>query len=216
VTILASLAALGAILILVNNKLLSKKIKAVRLAKSEWEGWGKPLIKNGANINIQGKEFKQGYIQRVGDYWSESLGLPYTGLDTGIAWSAAFISWIFKKTGINDFKFSESHSTYIKEAVKERKNGNLKANFVAYKINEIAPQIGDLVCYSRENKTDLFDNQNNYRSHCDIVVSKSKNEIQVIGGNVNDAVTKKILKIDFKGELVDTNNKWFAVLKNNT
>jgi len=47
------------------------------------------------------------------------------------------------------------------------------------------------------------------------VVKKDKNQLEVIGGNVNDAVTKRIVRINSKGLVADRNRKWFAVIKTN-
>ncbi len=81
-------------------------------------------------------------------------------------------------------------------------------------IDEIAPQVGDMVCYARQSGI-TYDSTGSYKSHCDIVVSTKGNQIEVIGGNVNQAVTKKILKTGYKGTLLDSSANWFAVIKNN-
>jgi hypothetical protein len=51
-------------------------------------------------------------------------------------------------------------------------------------------------------------------SHCDLVVAKRSNEIDVIGGNVSDSVTKKTLKLDANGKVKDATRPWFVVIKN--
>ena len=61
----------------------------------------------------------------------------------------------------------------------------------------------------------MYDRTSNYKSHCDIVVAKRPNEIEVIGGNVNQSVTKKILTTDQMGR-VAMGGKWFAIIKNNS
>ena len=71
-----------------------------------------------------------------------------------------------------------------------------------------------MVCYARQNSIS-YDTTGSYKSHCDIVVSTKGNQIEVIGGNVNQSVTKKILRTDSKGRLIDDNYKWFTVIKNN-
>ena len=52
--------------------------------------------------------------------------------------------------------------------------------------------------------------------HCDLVVgvNKKQSNIEVIGGNVSDGVSKRILSTDNKGYLNDTNNDWFTIIKN--
>ena len=44
-------------------------------------------------------------------------------------------------------------------------------------------------------------------------MAKRPGEIDVIGGNVRDSVTKKTLALNNKGQLVDPNHDWFVVLK---
>jgi len=204
------------ILIIKKNKPYKKNI--VKNANAEWERFGMDTSgKDGKKIREGAKEYDNGFWQRVGDYWKQALGENYTGKDRDVAWSSAFISWVMAKSGEPlgiPFKKSSAHATYIREYVKNRKEGRLKAPFVAYKIHEKPAEVGDLVCYSRENSSDLYDRTSNYKSHCDIVVKKRKGEIEVIGGNVGQSVSKKILSTDSLGR-VNAGGKWFAIIKNN-
>tara|TARA_Y100000114_G_C11763038_1_gene331036 strand:+ start:1870 stop:2550 length:681 start_codon:yes stop_codon:yes gene_type:complete len=195
------------------------KYRVIRVAKREWEGWGKPLI------GIDGKQIRgktdleegRGFVERVAKYWREGTGLKYDGSDTDKAWSSAFISYIMKKGGAGDkFVYNQAHSKYIRDSIANRKQGKFNAPFVGYRINEVAPKVGDLVCYHREDSnSDFYDRTGDYKSHCDLVVKKDKNQLEVIGGNVNDAVTKRIVRINSKGLVADRNRKWFAVIKTN-
>tara|TARA_R110000764_G_scaffold38187_2_gene84540 strand:- start:2254 stop:2925 length:672 start_codon:yes stop_codon:yes gene_type:complete len=205
----------GTALILVLRKILVK-YRAVSIAKSEWQGWGEPTIDiNGNQIIDGGFESDKGFSERVGRYWKEGTGQNLVGSDREVPWSATFISWIMKKAGAGSkFVYNPSHSKYITDSIANRKSGNSKEPFVGYRINEIAPKVGDLVCYARQDGVG-YDTTGSYKSHCDIVVSTKGNQIEVIGGNVNQAVTKKILKTDSKGLLMDTNRDWFTVIKNN-
>ena len=87
---------------------------------------------------------------------------------------------------------------------------------MAYRLSEKPVSLGDLVCYSRQSGVD-YDTTGSYKSHCDIVVkiNKRKGTADVIGGNVSDGVTKKIIRIDRNGYLTDTNNDWFTIIKIN-
>jgi hypothetical protein len=203
------------VFVLVMRKILVK-YRVVRLAKKEWIGWGKSTIDiNGKQTKAGGFEANDGYSQRVAKYWKEGTNLNYDGTNREQPWSATFISWIMKKGGAgNKFEYNASHSNYILDSVENRKNGKLNAPFVAYKINEVAPKLGDMVCYSRQVNVN-YDTKGSYKSHCDIVVSKSNSKIEVIGGNVNQSVTKKILPIDSNGLLTDKRNNWFVVIKTN-
>jgi hypothetical protein len=80
-------------------------------------------------------------------------------------------------------------------------------------IDEVTPEIGDLVCAPRQSGV-TYDTTDNYISHCDLVVAKRTNEIDIIGGNVSDSVTQKTLKLDTNGKVKDTTRPWFVVIKN--
>ena len=202
-------------LILILRKVLVK-YRVVSLAKKEWQGWGEPTIDIDGNQIIKGGfESNDGYSQRVGTYWKEGTGQNLDGDDREVPWSATFISWLYKKAGAgNKFVYNASHSKYITDSIANRKKGEVNAPFVGYKLNEYAPKVGDMVCYSRQDGIN-YDTKGSYKSHCDIVVSTKPNQIEVIGGNVNQSVTKKVLRTNSKGLLIDTKNKWFAVIKNN-
>jgi hypothetical protein len=82
------------------------------------------------------------------------------------------------------------------------------------------PEPGDIIAYSRaknnsqEKANALFDATGRYESHSDVVVAKRTTEIDVVGCNVIDSVTKKTLSIDANGRIVpDGQHLWFVVLK---
>lgn len=208
---------LGVAGIFLYDRYFSVRAKAVRKAIQEWEDWGKQTVDvYNQKIVSGGKENEAGYAERVGEYWKEGLGQNYTGYDRNVAWSASFISFLWKKAGAGEkFKYSPSHSTYIRDSISNRKVNDFRKPFVGLRVHEYAPRVGDMVCYSREAKDDLYDEKGAYKSHCDIVVKKGKNFIEVIGGNVDQAVTKKVLMTDDKGRLIDNNSDWFTVIKSN-
>ncbi|QGZ90941.1 DUF2272 domain-containing protein [Microcystis aeruginosa] len=179
----------------------------VDIATEEWE-----FFEKGTK-----KERENGFWQRIVKYWKE--GLNRTDIDDptdvgNVPWSAAFISWIMTKAGAADkFKRDASHSVYIRDSVKKRKDQVINAPFVAFKIDEVTPEIGDLVCAPRQSGV-TYDTTDNYISHCDLVVAKRTNEIDIIGGNVSDSVTQKTLKLDTNGKVKDTTRPWFVVIKN--
>ena len=211
---IGALIGITALALLVRKLLV--KYRVVSVAKREWEGWGMPTIeKDGNQSRMGGFEADKGFSERVNKYWREGTGQNYSGSDRDIAWSSAFISYIMKQGGAGDkFVYSPSHSKYITDSIANRKQGKLKEAFVGYRVSEVAPEVGDLVCYSRQGGVD-YDTTGSYKSHCDLVVAKRPNEIDVIGGNVNQAVAKKILSTDSKGKLTDKKYNWFAVIKTN-
>jgi hypothetical protein len=185
----------------------SFKIKLKDTAKSEWN-----FFEKGTK-----KERENGFWQHIVQYWKEALNI--TNIDTptdvgNVPWSAAFISWVMKQSGAgNQFQYNASHSVYIRGAIKKRKDQIADAAFIAFKIDEVSPEVGDLVCAPRE-KGVTYDTTENYISHCDLVVAKRSNEIDIIGGNVSNSVTQKTLKLDANGKVKDSTRPWFVVIKN--
>ncbi len=187
----------------------------VQVATQEWDFFGRTTIVNGSITNRGFSEIDEGYWQRVGDYWLEGTGTNKTGLDRDWAWSAAFISWVMKEAGAGaNFVYSIRHSDYITEAIANRKAGQTNAPFVGYRLDEVAPEVGDLVCYARETWVN-YDTTGNYPSHCDIVTAVRSSQIDVIGGNVSHSVTKKTVNIDDQGLVDDPYHRWFTVIKQN-
>lgn len=191
-----------------HSRTTSFKQRVKEIAEQEWRFF----------CQGQKKEYEYGYYQRVGDYWREGVGIGYRdGRDTQHPWSAAFISWVMKKAGAGDkFKYSSWHSDYITDAIQKRESNDSSASFKGYKLNEIAPQVGDLVCFSSgEDKGKVnYNTTGRYRAHCDIVVATKLDEIDVIGGNVGESVSKKSYKVDSQGYLIDTSRSWFVVIQN--
>jgi hypothetical protein len=59
-----------------------------------------------------------------------------------------------------------------------------------------------------------YDKIGAYNSHTDVVVTTRSDEIEVIGGNVSQSFTKKILRRDaVTGKLSDRSHPWFVVMK---
>lgn len=178
------------------------KRKAVRIAKKEWKLWNKPSAWN-ENSPVRYKDLKR-YWDSVG--WNENSWSP-----TGTAWSAAFMSYVVKNAKPkNQFSYSSSHSKYIRQAIQNRKTNN-KNPFKGYRLNEKKIDVGDLVCYSRESQTDLYDRTSSYMSHCDIVTGIGKDYAEIIGGNVGNSVTKKLIPI--KNRIVQPGDKRFVIIK---
>jgi len=186
------------------------KKKLVDLANEEHNAWNK-------NGTI--KEGNQDTIQRLRNYWEVGSGIKEDdNYYINQAWSSAFISYLMRKAGAgDDFKYSQSHSQYIAQAVKNRKENNSK-KFKAYKPNEVKVQVGDLVCYPRQSGVG-YDSKAGYKSHCDLITSVQGNIAVGIGGNVSDSVTKKNYalkdgKID-KSKDTKSYGGIFTVIKNN-
>ena len=158
-------------------------------------------------------------MKRLTDYWVQGGGVNWDAKKmTDEAWSAAFISYLMKKSGAgNNFKYSISHSEYIRDAVKNRKEGNNKT-FRAFRPQEVKIEVGDLVCYPRQSGVS-FDKTGSYMSHCDIVTTVNKLEALSIGGNISDSVSQTKLPLNSKGFIDKSKDGksyggYFAVIKN--
>lgn len=154
----------------------------------------------------------------IGRMW-ESAGINQ-GWDgkTDQPWSAAYISDVMKRAGVDNFQSSAAHSKYIKGAIDARNAGDTEASHWGYRTSERAPQAGDLVCFAREGSGASFDQQGDgqYKSHCDIVTGVREGFIDTIGGNVgdgvNDSVSARSFTTDENGLINDPSKSWIAVL----
>jgi len=162
------------------------------------------------------KEGDKSMMDRLRAYWKEGGGVNWSDQKMkDEAWSAAFISYIMKKSGAgSDFKYSTSHSTYITDAVKNRKENNSNP-FKAYRPEEVKLEIGDLVGYPRQSGV-TYDTKGAYKAHTDIVIGIKNGIAETIGGNIADSVsiTKVPLTLDGKIDKSKARNNYFVVIKN--
>jgi hypothetical protein len=161
----------------------SFKKKLIGLANQEYSKWNK----NGKKI----KEGSKDTIQDLRNYWQQGANVfDNDKYYVSEAWSSAFISYLMKKAGAgDDFSYSKSHSVYIRDAIKNRKEKNNK-KFKGFKPEEVNVNVGDLVCYPREKGVN-YDTDYAYKSHCDLITQISGNVATGIGGNISDSVSKK-------------------------
>ena len=208
---------------------------AVQIALGEWRAFRQPVVY--PNIPLpEDEEREDGLWQRVGLYWW--LGLDpswrqsgWTGkhdengqvfpadIDGDYAWSAAFISYVMRLAGAgSSFPYSETHSDYIDAAARHDPGAAL----VAEPVTTYAPQLGDLICLWRGGKPMTFDElpAGRFPGHCDIVVAIAPGQLDVIGGNVENAVAMKYIPATADGHLatpdgtvIDPYHNWFVVLK---
>ena len=182
------------------------KIRASAIVKREFNAWNRGNKKT---------EDDAAMINRLQKYWREGAGRTISDATARAeAWSAAFISYIMKKSGVKDFPFSASHSTYITHAIKNRKEDN-KSRIKGYRINEKKVEIGDLVCYPRQSGVG-YDTTGAYLSHCDIVMTIKKGEAETVGGNVSQSVSKTMVPLTTDGFVDKTKEKkgYFVIIKN--
>lgn len=170
--------------------------------------------------------------RRVADYWRDSglLGrmashagaadcaVPQPGwlqqaacrayvLDT--PWSAAFVSYVMARAGLPGFTSSASHVEFVRRALRDPTSPYRLAH-----PEREAPAQGDLLCYSRAAATlgqagleSLLrhDPVSGLPMHCDIVVAvdAAGGRLQLVGGNVLQAVSARLLNLNRNGRLWD-------------
>jgi hypothetical protein len=195
-------------------------------ADREWQRWGKSTwnVATGAR-KVGHTDDERDFAQIViDDYCSVGGGNPSVAdiSNDDYFWSAVGISAMFKAAGFAkpEFPFSQSHSTWLRKFIKARKERQ-PALYWGFRVTEAqaTPDVGDIVGYARgngltfESAQRFFDKTGSYSSHSDIVVAKRPREIDVIGANVLDSVTKKTLPLTQAGLIADRSHKWFVVLK---
>ncbi|MGH7888564.1 MAG: DUF2272 domain-containing protein, partial [Candidatus Binatia bacterium] len=128
------------------------------------------------------------------------------------SWSAAFISWVMRTAGAGDaFKRSSAHATYTR-AAKDNRVANNNNPFRAYRITELAPQVGDLICKSRAGSGATYDNiKRGMFTHCDIVTEVRPGKLVTVGGNVSNSVGQTPVRTDANGRITQPN--YFAVIR---
>jgi hypothetical protein len=153
------------------------------------------------------------------DYWKTGPRLSFTSAQLGSRafqeshpWSAAFVSWVMRKAGAGSaFKYAASHSSYISAAKANRIADNTNP-FKAYRLSEVAPRVGDVVCRSRSGSKATYDTiRPGMKTHCDIVVAVKPGELTVVGGNVANSVKNRIIRTDSLGRV--TQPLAFAVIR---
>jgi hypothetical protein len=186
----------------------------LELLDREWQAWGKQTMAIDGSVTPGHKEDEPGFAKRVNRYWRESLGLNHSGNDD-IPWSAAFISWIFKTAGAgNAFAYSARHSTYLFKAIRASQQADTNDLFIGHRVNDYKPKPGDLVGRARQSGID-FDHQKNgdYLSHSDIVVAVRKDSLDMIGGNVENSVTRRTLALKADGSIETTRYPVFVIVE---
>lgn len=216
------------------------------IAEREWRLWGQgvdddPPGTRPPPLPDQKPERWPGLWQRVGEYWwlGMNAGEPqdaWTGKtdgngvvfppnqDANFAWSAAFISYVMRIAGAGkSFPYAEAHSTYI-DLAKQQKLGQVSGYLMtAERPSDYAPRPGDLICTGRGRAGELTYDMlpaDHFPAHCDIVVAANPGVLEVIGGNVDDAVTMKHVPVTPDGKLagpdgvvLDPRYPWLVVLR---
>jgi hypothetical protein len=206
------------------------------ISLDEWRLWGSrvdddPFAVAQADAEAI-PERQQGFWQRVGEYWWEGMNAgerdarltgKYVAADhvfpasekADYAWSAAFISYVMRIAGAGRaFPYAPAHATYIDAAVRGE-TPLLRAEDPA----TYAPQPGDLVCFARSWAARMrfkdLPTTGFFPAHCGIVTSVGAGTIDMVGGNVDNAVVLTHIAATPDGRLTDDVFNWLVVLRVN-
>ncbi len=206
----------------------SRVDQILRTAEAEWDFFGKQTVvldDDRESMPLVGKWEDDGetYANRVNVYW-RSVGKPrLDGYDCKQPWSAAFISWVMLTAGLSDSEFpsSDAHWNYIRYFAGNHQG---TAAFTPHKINDYSPRPGDLICATRGNSGfipiyDAMDTgsvlMGHTKLHCDIVTDVRRGQIDALGGNVRNSVSKSTIPTGPNGRLKPSERRpWFVVLEN--
>ena len=207
--------------------------RVVRLALAEWRDWGSPVRQAWTQAAepppqvIAAAESVPANFPRVLAYWRAveddegairdnrpiyAAALAGTGgaeLWSEPAWSAAFISWVFRSAGVDarEFPPNATHSLYLDALIADALRFPGLAPFLPREPAEHAPRPGDLVCFDRSRvklahwRDRLAETGRPRPMHCDIVTGVAPGVVEVVGGNVSDAVTMTSYPADAAGLL---------------
>jgi hypothetical protein len=181
----------------------SAKTSMVLLAVSEWARFGRQVTTYSPTAPPRTEQLgvkERDAPERIADYWA-SVDKPGRSGLTDIPWSAAFISWDIESAGVPRSLFcpSQTHTIYVERMVERARRPG--AAFIPHPPQARAPQVGDLICASRNGSGTTLDNLNRGAGHCDIVVEIRPGEVHAIGGNVGDSISRSVFPLDASGFL---------------
>ncbi|TDK23343.1 DUF2272 domain-containing protein [Luteimonas aestuarii] len=163
--------------------------------------------------------------ERVVEYWRDSgllwqtqaasacggmegIGAPAwcRGFVVDTPWSAAFVSWVMQQADVPGYRGSASHVHYVRRAYRDPLGSAYRVSYP----QGAKPVQGDLLCYARvASRTYGFDglmaqlagDDGGLNMHCDIVVGIADGMAYLVGGNVFDGVTMRMLALDASARL---------------
>ncbi len=154
--------------------------------------------------------------KKVARYWQDSglSGACATAAATcrsfviDTPWSAAFVSWVMRRAGLQGFGGSARHVDYVRAA----SQGGTRNPYRIMAPDSAAPATGDMLCYVRgsarvlgyQGLLERIDGDPGLPMHCDIVVAAEAGGMAwLVGGNVQQAVTLRMLRLDEQGRFAD-------------
>lgn len=120
-------------------------------------------------------------------------------------WSAAFISYVMKSSGVN-FPYASAHTVYA-QSIRKGFPG-----WTALNPQTTPIQVGDIIVQNRDNNKLTWDSSDwSGASHGDIVTGISNKTIATIGGNLKDSVRLSAYNLN-DGDIINNINV-FVILR---
>jgi hypothetical protein len=153
--------------------------------------------------------------RKVAAYWSGSglgsgcgaAGAACRSFVVDTPWSAAFVSWVMRQARVPGFGASSRHVDYVRAAHR----ASPASPYALLAPHDAAPAAGDLLCYVRgqsralgyEGLLGVLVGGNGLPMHCDIVVATEEGMAWLVGGNVQQTVALRMLRLDAQGHFAD-------------
>lgn len=194
--------------------------KLIDAADGEWKRWGFSLAPLHRPKQVGGTEQQVPYVQFVNDYWTVA-GKPEWNGKSPFPWSAAFISFCFASAGAGaGFPYRTGHWDYCAQIVNE------PDTYPKLKLEPASTPLatGDVIWAARGGRDCPAPPTSSaealaglqagrwFCSHADIVIALRAGEVDVIGGNVSDSVTKSTYTTT-RGMISDPRHLWLGVIK---
>lgn len=165
----------------------------------------------------RGLEHRSPFFGFIAEFW-RSINIQHLdGRDRDKFWSAAFISFVVRRAGYQNFIFSDAHWRYIIDAKQKRQAGAAAAPFWLFRLEEHRPRVGDIICARRQGGVS-FDSlpADGFAGHCDVIVEvrERQQEVRALGGNVAQSVSMSTFALD-DGGFVRPQGALIAIMRNN-
>jgi hypothetical protein len=140
---------------------------------------------------------------RIKSYW---LSFATSAEPVGVAWSAAYISFVVRSANLpKSFKFAGRHTTYMSDGKKAKLNNDSSRAYWTVRLDERKLKVGDLVgayrsggdCGSAVRTYDSL--PGDFCSHCDLVVAIRGDKAITLGGNLSNTVKAKEVPLTASG-----------------
>ncbi|WP_431281829.1 DUF2272 domain-containing protein [Humitalea sp. 24SJ18S-53] len=222
----------------------SVRERLLRIAAEEWREWGAIAVPDAANPGevpprLEGLADNmprliaywrsvpddEGAIARArAEYAPDPLAPPAT-LWADPPWSAAFISYLMLRAGVDvrEFPPDASHALYLDGLTATAAAWPATAPFVPLAPEQAVPAPGDLVCADRSRAplpawSARAAEVGRFRPmHCDLVLQTAPGSVSALGGNVADAVVLTRFATDTSGRLLPRGPgraPWVVVMQN--